>query len=214
MRCSSPNSIPTGTGAPTPTDDQRFDCRLLKRPFMTEQLPSDAVLADRESALAFAISLADVAEPITMRHFRSTDLVIETKPDLTEVTVADRSTEQAIRDAIMSGRPGDGMVGEEHGDVESTTGARWIVDPIDGTSNYTRGVPIWATLIAREKDGVLDVGVVSSPALGLRWWAARGLGAFADGRRIRGLRRRQPGRHVPVLYRKPILGSERSTRRD
>ncbi len=140
--------------------------------------------AERQAALAFALSLADVAEPITMRHFRSTGLVIETKPDLTEVTVADRSTEQAIRDAIVAGRPGDGMVGEEHGDLASSTGARWIVDPIDGTSNYTRGVPIWATLVARECNGVLDVGVVSAPALGLRWWAARGLGAFADGRRI------------------------------
>ena len=140
--------------------------------------------AERQDALRFALSLADLAEPITMRHFRSSELVVETKPDLTEVTVADRSTEQAIRDAIVAERPGDGMVGEEHGDLESTTGIRWIVDPIDGTSNYTRGVPIWATLIARESHGVLDVGVVSAPALGLRWWAAVGLGAFADGRRL------------------------------
>lgn len=145
---------------------------------------AETVEADRQAALAFALVLADVAEPITMGHFRSADLVIETKPDLTEVTIADRSTEQAIRDAILRGRPGDGIVGEEHGDVASSTGSRWIVDPIDGTSNYTRGVPIWATLIAREHNGVLDVGVVSAPALGLRWWAAKGLGAYADGRRM------------------------------
>ena len=140
---------------------------------------------DREEALAFARSLADLADGITMRHFRSSGLLIETKADLTEVTVADRSTEDAIREAIMARRPGDGIVGEEHGDLESSTGSRWIVDPIDGTSNYTRGLPIWATLIARERHGVIDIGVVSAPALGMCWWAAKGLGAFSDGRRIR-----------------------------
>ena len=119
-----------------------------------------------------------------MRHFRSGSLVVETKPDLTEVTIADRSTEEAIRAAILAGRPGDGIVGEEHGDVDSTTGSRWIIDPVDGTSNYTRGLPIWATLIARETDGAINVGVVSAPALGLQWWAAKGLGAFCDDRRL------------------------------
>jgi histidinol-phosphatase len=141
--------------------------------------------SERESAVAFARSLAELADGITMKHFRSRSLVVETKPDLTEVTIADRATEKAIADAILEGRPGDGIVGEEHGDVASTNGSRWIVDPIDGTSNYTRGLPIWATLIARESEGVLDVGVVSCPALGLQWWAAKEVGAFSGNRRLR-----------------------------
>lgn len=147
-------------------------------------MSSETVLNDRKNALAFALTLADVADAITTLHFRTSSLVIDMKPDNTEVTVADRDTEQAIREAIARNRPGDGIVGEEHGDVVSTTGSRWIVDPIDGTSNYTRGLPIWATLIARECNGVLDIGVVSCPALGLRWWAAKELGAVADGRAI------------------------------
>ncbi len=139
---------------------------------------------DLAGELAFALTLADLADITTMRHFRSSALVIETKPDLTEVTIADQSTEDALRTRIQQGRPGDGLLGEERGTLDSTTGARWILDPIDGTSNYTRGLPIWATLIARECNGSVDVGVVSAPALGLRWWAAKGLGAFADGRKL------------------------------
>jgi histidinol-phosphatase len=136
-------------------------------------------------ALGFALSLADSADVITQEHFRSQALVIETKADLTEVTVADRSTETVIRERILAERPGDGLLGEEHGTIESTNGIRWIIDPIDGTGNYVRGLPVWATLIARECNGVLDVGVISAPAMGNRWWAAQGLGAFADDRPIR-----------------------------
>lgn len=134
--------------------------------------------------LALALALADRADRIAMQHFRSRGLVIESKADMSEVTIADRDTETAIRDGLLAARPGDGILGEEHGTIASTSGSQWIIDPIDGTSNYVRGVPMWATLIARETNGVLDLGVVSAPAMGMRWWAARGLGAFADGRPI------------------------------
>jgi histidinol-phosphatase len=135
-------------------------------------------------ALRFALSLADSADLVTMAHFRNQALVIETKADLTEVTIADRNTESVIRERILAERPGDGLLGEEHGTIDSSNGIRWIVDPIDGTGNYVRGVPVWATLIARECDGVIDVGVVSAPAMGNRWWASQEQGAFADDRRI------------------------------
>ena len=104
--------------------------------------------------------------------------MVDTKPDLTPVTEADRGVETALRHAIGAARPGDAVVGEEFG----TTGSgsrRWILDPIDGTKNFVRNIPVWATLIALEDDGVLTVGVASAPALGRRWWAGRGIGAFA-----------------------------------
>jgi histidinol-phosphatase len=133
--------------------------------------------------LRFANELADAADAITIGRFRALDLRVETKPDLTPVTEADKATEEAIRDLVAGSRPGEGVLGEEHGDDGGDV--RWIVDPIDGTRNYVRGVPIWATLIALEREGLLDVAVVSAPALGRRWWAARGEGAYADGQRIR-----------------------------
>ena len=135
--------------------------------------------------LAFAFELADIADTISMRHFRSSDLFVEEKPDLTEVTIADRDTESAIRDRLAKDRPADGVLGEEHGTIVTGNGARWIIDPIDGTSNYVRGVPVWATLIALQLDERSVVGVVSAPAMHSRWWAALGHGAFADGRQIR-----------------------------
>ena len=115
-----------------------------------------------------------------MRRFRARDLTVETKPDLTPVTEADRAVEEMIRDELARDRPGDAVLGEEFG----TTGAgrrRWIVDPIDGTKGYARGIPVWATLIGLEVDGDLVAGVVSAPALGSRWSAARGHGAQRDG---------------------------------
>jgi histidinol-phosphatase len=133
--------------------------------------------------LALALDLADAADGIALGRFRAHDLLIETKPDLTPVTEADRSVEAAIRRRLVRERPGDAIVGEElgsHGDARR----RWILDPIDGTRNYSRGVPVWATLIALEEDGVIRLGVVSAPALGRRWWAERGGGAFAGGERI------------------------------
>src|SRR6516165_7285419 len=134
--------------------------------------------------LRFAHELADAADAITLDRFRALDLRVETKPDLTPVTEADKAAEETIRDLVARLRPGEGVLGEEHGDDGGDI--RWIVDPLDGTRNYVRGVPIWATLIALEREGGLDAAVVSAPALGRRWWATRGGGAFAGGQRIRG----------------------------
>ena len=133
--------------------------------------------------LAFALSLADLADAATMPRFRAHDLVVETKPDLTPVTEADRSAERVLRDAIAAGRPGDAVLGEEYG-ATGTSAREWVLDPIDGTKNFVRGAPVWATLIALREDGVVTTGVVSAPALGRRWWAARGEGAWGDGVRL------------------------------
>ncbi len=134
--------------------------------------------------LAFALALADLADSITMRYFRSPSLEVETKVDLTPVSAADREAEEALRAAISRDRPGDAVVGEEFGD-DGPAPVRWILDPIDGTRQYVRGIPLWATLIALEHDGTLAAAVASAPALRTRWWAARGDGAFANGRPIR-----------------------------
>jgi histidinol-phosphatase len=132
--------------------------------------------------LEFALELADLADAISLSRFRASDLRVDTKPDLTPVTEADRAVEQALRAAIADARPDDAVVGEEFGSHSSSgSAARWIVDPIDGTKSYVRGVPVWATLIALERAGEMEVAVASAPALGRRWWAIRGEGAFADG---------------------------------
>jgi histidinol-phosphatase len=133
--------------------------------------------------LAFALELADAADALTLPRFRSADLHVEAKPDLTPVTDADRAAERLLRERLERDRPGEGVLGEEEGD--SGGEVRWIIDPIDGTRNFSRGIPVWATLIALERDGVRTCGVVSAPALGRRWWAARGEGAFANGSPIR-----------------------------
>ena len=133
--------------------------------------------------LALALGLADLADPIALERFLADDLAVETKPDLSPVTEADRAVEQALRKRINEERPGQGVVGEEFG-ADGSGSARWILDPIDGTKNYLRGIPVWATLIALERDGRVEVGVASAPALQRRWWAARGEGAFVNGRRI------------------------------
>jgi histidinol-phosphatase len=135
------------------------------------------------SDLAFALELADLADSLSLPRFRADDLRVETKPDLSPVTDADTAVERALRERIARDRPGEGVLGEEEGDDGGAV--RWILDPIDGTRNFSRGLPVWATLIALERDGALEVGVVSAPALGRRWWAARGAGAFADGEAIR-----------------------------
>jgi len=135
--------------------------------------------------LALALELADRADAITLPHFRAADLLVEHKADRSEVTEADRGSEAAIRARLTETRPDHAVLGEEEGLIGPVGArARWIVDPIDGTSNYVKGIPIWATLIALELDGQLVVGVASAPALGRRWWAARGGGAFADGHAI------------------------------
>ena len=127
--------------------------------------------------LELALALADEADAIAIERFRALDLHVETKPDLTPVTEADRAVEAAIRARLARERPGEPVLGEEEGGADASG---WILDPIDGTRNYTRGIPIWATLIAYAD----RVGVISAPALGRRWWAERGAGAFADGEPI------------------------------
>lgn len=133
--------------------------------------------------LEFAFALADLADSISRPRFRARDLAVETKPDLSPVTDADRAVERALRERIAAKRPGEPVFAEEEGGVASAP-VRWIVDPIDGTKNFSRGIPIWATLIALERDGEIELGVASAPGLGRRWWAHRGGGAFADGERI------------------------------
>jgi histidinol-phosphatase len=132
-----------------------------------------------DADLSYALELADAADALTLPRFRASDLHVETKPDLTPVTDADRATERMLRERIARDRPGEGVLGEEEGDDGGQT--RWIVDPIDGTRNFSRGIPVWATLIALEREGQIVCGVASAPALGRRWWAARGEGAFANG---------------------------------
>ena len=133
--------------------------------------------------LRFAHELADLADAITLARFRASDLHVETKPDLTPVSEADRAAEEAIRAHVSESGRGEAVLGEEFGDEGGDT--KWIVDPIDGTTNYVRGVPIWATLLALEREGSVALGLVSAPALGRRWWAVRGQGAFAEGARCR-----------------------------
>ena len=132
--------------------------------------------------LALALRLADAADAISLAHFRS-GLAIETKPDLTPVTEADRAVEAELRRILGEQRPDDALLGEEQG-VAGAASRRWLLDPIDGTRNYSRGIPVWATLVALEADAVIEVGVVSAPALARRWWAERGAGAFANGEEI------------------------------
>jgi histidinol-phosphatase len=134
--------------------------------------------------LALALELADVADSITLGHFRSPALVVRTKADKTPVTVADESVEEALRARLAKERRGHAVIGEELG-TQGDSAWRWIIDPIDGTKNFVRGIPVYATLIALEHDGEIIVGVASAPALGRRWWASRGGGAHADGKPIR-----------------------------
>ncbi len=127
--------------------------------------------------LALAHALADTADALSLARFQATDLLVETKPDLTPVTDADRAVEDAVRRALAAERPDDAIVGEEAG-TSGNASRTWIVDPVDGTKNFVRGVPVWATLIALRAGESVIVGVVSAPALGRRWWAARGDGAW------------------------------------
>ncbi len=134
--------------------------------------------------LELALRLAGVADSVTLMGFTSKAFVHGVKADSTDVTDIDKSAEHAVREAIMAERPSDGFLGEEFGHVNPTARAQWVVDPIDGTSNFVRGVPVWATLIALVVDGNPVIGVVSAPALGRRWWAEVGHGAFVNGHQI------------------------------
>jgi histidinol-phosphatase len=127
--------------------------------------------------LSVALRLADAADEITTARFRADDLVVDRKPDRTPVTDADTAVEDAIRAVLAQARPDDAILGEERGGTLGA-GRTWIVDPIDGTKNFLRGMPAWATLIALVTDGAPVVGMVSAPAFGRRWWASAGAGAF------------------------------------
>lgn len=129
--------------------------------------------------LELAIKLADAADAISLARFRALDLNIETKPDRSPVTDADRAVELALKEILAAERPEDGIVGEEFGNSGSKT-RKWIIDPIDGTANYMRGVPVWASLIALSIDGHAVVSVVSAPAMGKRWWAAPGIAKTSE----------------------------------
>jgi histidinol-phosphatase len=146
--------------------------------------------------LALAHVLADTADSISMSRFRSLDLHVTSKPDLTPVSDADTAVEKALRSTLARTRPRDGVLGEEFGVTEAAAGPgtrQWVIDPIDGTKNFIRGVPIWGTLIALMAGDEPVVGLASAPALGRRWWAARGHGAYA-------------GRHTAAATRIQVSG--------
>jgi histidinol-phosphatase len=129
--------------------------------------------------LALAHRLADAADAITMARFNARDLVVETKPDLTPVSDADKAVERMVRETVGATLPEDGVLGEEEAELVGTSGRRWIVDPVDGTKNFVRGVPVWSTVIGlQDAEGRIVVGLVSAPALARRWWATLGGGAY------------------------------------
>jgi histidinol-phosphatase len=144
------------------------------------------VTTQYDDDLKLAFELADAADAITMARYRAADLSVETKPDLTPVSESDKACELALRELLAASRPDDAVIGEEFGgaDKATTVGRDWVIDPIDGTKSYVRGMDTWTTLIALLEDGEVKLGVVSMPALKKRWWAVRGQGAYADGRRI------------------------------
>ncbi|MGJ9402457.1 histidinol-phosphatase [Arthrobacter sp. KK5.5] len=127
--------------------------------------------------LRLAHVIADSVDSLTMSRFKAMDLKVDTKPDLTPVTDADRAAEEAIRSHLSRARPRDAVLGEEFGSTGHGP-RRWVIDPIDGTKSFVRGVPVWATLIALLDEGRPVVGLVSAPALGRRWWAAEAMGAY------------------------------------
>jgi histidinol-phosphatase len=128
--------------------------------------------------LKLAARLADAADAITTDRFRALDLTFERKPDRTPVTDADTAVEDKLRTILAAERPGDDVAGEERGGSVPETGRAWVIDPIDGTKNFLRGLPVWATLIALVEDGIPVVGMMSAPLLGRRWWASTGDGAW------------------------------------
>jgi histidinol-phosphatase len=149
--------------------------------------------------LALAHMLADTADSISMARFRALDLQVDAKPDLTPVSDADTAVEKAIRSTLARARPRDAVLGEEYGATRAAAGPgtrRWVIDPIDGTKNFIRGVPVWGTLIALMEGDEPVVGLVSAPALGRRWWGGLGHGAYA-------------GRHQSAATRIQVSGVNR-----
>lgn len=137
--------------------------------------------------LRLAHVIADQVDGMTMQRFLAQDLTVESKPDLTLVSDADTAAEQVVRGQLQRTRPRDAILGEEFGSTGHSS-RQWIIDPIDGTHNFVRGVPVWATLIGLAQDGEMVLGVVSAPALGRRWWAGKGGGAWT-GRSLSSARR-------------------------
>lgn len=135
---------------------------------------------DYSADLALALRLADAADAITRDRFGALDLKVDDKPDLSPVSDADLAVERLIREMLATERPDDAVLGEEFGGDAVFEGRQWVVDPIDGTKNFVRGVPVWASLISLLADGVPVVGVVSAPSLHRRWWASAGAGAFTS----------------------------------
>ncbi len=144
---------------------------------MNQPLADPNISAESARDLVIAHQLADLADQITMENFLRADLMVETKPDLTPVTEVDRGVERLLREHLAAVSPEDAIVGEEYGQA-GTSLRSWIIDPIDGTKNFVRGVPVWATLIALMQGEESIVGVVTAPALGRRWWAVKNSGAF------------------------------------
>lgn len=140
-----------------------------------------------QDELALAIRAADAADAISLPYFEKRTFTLSRKADASEVTEADRNTESTITELLAAERPSHAIFGEEHGTAgDESSEWTWVIDPIDGTSNFVRGVPVWATLVSLvHKDRGPVLGVVSAPAMGRRWWGGVGLGAFANGRPVR-----------------------------
>jgi len=139
---------------------------------------ASAAVTELAEDLALAHHIADAADAITMARFGALDLQVTSKPDLTPVSDADLAVERSVRAVLAAQRPDDAVLGEEFGGQPLVSGRQWVLDPIDGTKNFVRGVPVWATLVALLEEGIPVAGVVSAPALGRRWWASRGAGAW------------------------------------
>ena len=138
---------------------------------------------DLKPELDLALSVADVVDRFTLSHFTDRDFTVDWKSNQTEVTEIDRRAETLIVDSLIAQRPDHGAFGEEHGLTgDESSPWRWVIDPIDGNSGYVRGIPIWASLIALTHDNIPVLGVVSAPALGVRWWGGVGLGAHVSAR--------------------------------
>jgi histidinol-phosphatase len=146
------------------------------------------VVTDYTDDLRLAHLLADDADSISTDRFKALDLHVMTKPDLTPVSDADQAVEEAIRRTLAKARSRDAIIGEEQGGTAGSSGRRWIVDPIDGTKNFVRGVPVWATLIGLAVDDEVVMSVVSAPQLGRRWWAAKGQGSWTGRSLMKGTR--------------------------